>query len=175
MNKETWKYIIQTIIAILTAILTTLGVTSCMGTIWTTSPLPFSAREGSPPAKKAATSSRRNSDLLHSRPEQRDSHTLINLKTLKLFLSSWWTLRGWTCCWALDGRYEVEPIADGRIGSSLRHSPSWAAWCGRCAPAERLCIHWCGRCGRCGLSTKTLRTVRYLTPLFSFVEEFISN
>ena len=33
MNKETWKYIIQTIIAILTAILTTLGVTSCMGTI----------------------------------------------------------------------------------------------------------------------------------------------
>ncbi len=33
MNKETWKYIIQTIIAILTAILTTLGVTSCMGTV----------------------------------------------------------------------------------------------------------------------------------------------
>ena len=31
MNKETWKYIIQTIIAILTAILTTLGVASCMG------------------------------------------------------------------------------------------------------------------------------------------------
>lgn len=31
MNKETWKYIIQTAIAILTAILTTLGVTSCMG------------------------------------------------------------------------------------------------------------------------------------------------
>ena len=31
MKKETWKYIIQTIIAILTAILTTLGVTSCMG------------------------------------------------------------------------------------------------------------------------------------------------
>ena len=30
MNKETWKYIIQTIIAILTAILTTLGVASCM-------------------------------------------------------------------------------------------------------------------------------------------------
>ncbi len=28
MNKETWKYIIQTAIAILTAILTTLGVTS---------------------------------------------------------------------------------------------------------------------------------------------------
>jgi len=31
MKKETWKYIIQTIVAILTAILTTLGVTSCMG------------------------------------------------------------------------------------------------------------------------------------------------
>jgi len=31
MNKETLKYIIQTAIAILTAILTTLGVTSCMG------------------------------------------------------------------------------------------------------------------------------------------------
>ena len=31
MKKETWKYIIQTIIAILTAILTSLGVTSCMG------------------------------------------------------------------------------------------------------------------------------------------------
>ncbi len=31
MNKETWKYIIQTVIAILTAIATTLGVTSCMG------------------------------------------------------------------------------------------------------------------------------------------------
>ncbi len=31
MKKETWKYIIQTAIAILTAILTTLGVTSCMG------------------------------------------------------------------------------------------------------------------------------------------------
>ncbi len=30
-SKETWKYIIQTIVAILTAILTTLGVTSCMG------------------------------------------------------------------------------------------------------------------------------------------------
>ena len=30
MKKETWKYIIQTIIAILTAILTSLGVTSCM-------------------------------------------------------------------------------------------------------------------------------------------------
>ena len=31
MKKETWKYIIQTIIAILTAIATSLGVTSCMG------------------------------------------------------------------------------------------------------------------------------------------------
>ena len=30
MNKNTWKFIIQTVIAILTAILTTLGVTSCM-------------------------------------------------------------------------------------------------------------------------------------------------
>lgn len=30
-SKETWKYIIQTLIAILTAIGTTLGVTSCMG------------------------------------------------------------------------------------------------------------------------------------------------
>ena len=29
-NKETWKFIIQTVIAILTAIATTLGVTSCM-------------------------------------------------------------------------------------------------------------------------------------------------
>ncbi len=33
MKKETWKYIIQTIVAILTAILTTLGVTSCMATV----------------------------------------------------------------------------------------------------------------------------------------------
>ena len=33
MNKETLKYIIQTAIAILTAILTTLGVTSCMGAV----------------------------------------------------------------------------------------------------------------------------------------------
>ena len=32
MKKETWKFIIQTIIAILTAIATTLGVTSCMET-----------------------------------------------------------------------------------------------------------------------------------------------
>ncbi|MBR5053337.1 MAG: smalltalk protein [Bacteroidaceae bacterium] len=31
MKKDTWKFIIQTIIAILTAILTSLGVTSCMG------------------------------------------------------------------------------------------------------------------------------------------------
>ncbi len=33
MNKDTWKFIIQTIVAILTAILTTLGVTSCMATL----------------------------------------------------------------------------------------------------------------------------------------------
>ena len=31
MKKDTWKFIIQTIVAILTAILTSLGVTSCMG------------------------------------------------------------------------------------------------------------------------------------------------
>ncbi|MBQ6064542.1 MAG: smalltalk protein [Prevotella sp.] len=31
MKKETWKFIIQLIVAILTAIATTLGVTSCMG------------------------------------------------------------------------------------------------------------------------------------------------
>ena len=31
MKKETWKFIIQTIIAILTALATSLGVTSCMG------------------------------------------------------------------------------------------------------------------------------------------------
>jgi hypothetical protein len=30
MKKETWKFIIQTIVAILTAILTSLGVTICM-------------------------------------------------------------------------------------------------------------------------------------------------
>jgi hypothetical protein len=30
MKKETWKFIIQTIVAILTAIATSLGVTSCM-------------------------------------------------------------------------------------------------------------------------------------------------
>jgi len=29
-NRETWKFVIQTIIAILTAIATSLGVTSCM-------------------------------------------------------------------------------------------------------------------------------------------------
>ena len=33
MKKDTWKFIIQTIVAILTAILTTLGVTSCMGAV----------------------------------------------------------------------------------------------------------------------------------------------
>ncbi len=33
MKKETWKFIIQTIVAILTAILTTLGVTSCMAAV----------------------------------------------------------------------------------------------------------------------------------------------
>ena len=31
MKKETWKFIIQTIVAILTAIATSLGVTSCIG------------------------------------------------------------------------------------------------------------------------------------------------
>ena len=31
MKKETWKFIIQTAIAILTAALTALGTTSCMG------------------------------------------------------------------------------------------------------------------------------------------------
>jgi len=31
MKRETWKFIIQTIIAILTAIATTFGVTSCIG------------------------------------------------------------------------------------------------------------------------------------------------
>ena len=30
MKKETWKFIIQTVLAILTAIATSLGVTSCM-------------------------------------------------------------------------------------------------------------------------------------------------
>ena len=30
MTKETWKFILQLIISILTAIMTTLGVTSCM-------------------------------------------------------------------------------------------------------------------------------------------------
>ena len=33
MTKETWKYILQLIISILTAIMTTLGVTSCMGAL----------------------------------------------------------------------------------------------------------------------------------------------
>ncbi|MBP3833951.1 MAG: smalltalk protein [Bacteroidaceae bacterium] len=33
MRKETWKFIIQTAIAILTAIATSLGVTSCMATL----------------------------------------------------------------------------------------------------------------------------------------------
>ena len=31
MKKETWKFILQTIASILTAIATTLGVTSCLG------------------------------------------------------------------------------------------------------------------------------------------------
>ena len=31
MKRETWKFIIQTAIAILTAALTALGTTSCMG------------------------------------------------------------------------------------------------------------------------------------------------
>ena len=35
MTKETWKFIIQLIISILTAIMTTLGVTSCMGAMHT--------------------------------------------------------------------------------------------------------------------------------------------
>ncbi len=33
MKRETWKFIIQTAIAILTAIGTTIGVTSCMGVL----------------------------------------------------------------------------------------------------------------------------------------------
>ncbi len=33
MTKETWKFILQLIISILTAIMTTLGVTSCMSTL----------------------------------------------------------------------------------------------------------------------------------------------
>jgi hypothetical protein len=33
MKKETWKFIVQTAIAILTAIAITLGVTSCMAAI----------------------------------------------------------------------------------------------------------------------------------------------
>ena len=31
MNKDKWKFIIQTVIAILTALLTSLGVASCLG------------------------------------------------------------------------------------------------------------------------------------------------
>jgi len=31
MKKETWKWLIQLLISILTAIATTMGVTSCMG------------------------------------------------------------------------------------------------------------------------------------------------
>ena len=31
MKKETWKFILQTLAAVLTAIATTLGVESCMG------------------------------------------------------------------------------------------------------------------------------------------------
>ena len=31
MKNETWKFILQTLAAILTAIATTLGVTSCLG------------------------------------------------------------------------------------------------------------------------------------------------
>ena len=33
MNKETWKFVIQTLVAILTAIATSLGVSSCMSCI----------------------------------------------------------------------------------------------------------------------------------------------
>ena len=33
MKKETWKFIVQMLAAILTAIATTLGVTSCMGAV----------------------------------------------------------------------------------------------------------------------------------------------
>jgi len=33
MTRETWKFIIQMVISILTAIATTLGVTSCMGAV----------------------------------------------------------------------------------------------------------------------------------------------
>jgi len=31
MKKETWKFIIQTILAVLTALATSFGVTSCIG------------------------------------------------------------------------------------------------------------------------------------------------
>ena len=34
-SRDTWKFIIQTIAAILTAIATSLGVTSCMSALWT--------------------------------------------------------------------------------------------------------------------------------------------
>ena len=33
MKKETWKFVIQTILAVLTAIATSFGVTSCMDCI----------------------------------------------------------------------------------------------------------------------------------------------
>ncbi len=33
MKKDTWKFVIQTILAVLTAIATSFGVTSCMGCI----------------------------------------------------------------------------------------------------------------------------------------------
>ena len=46
MKKETWKFIIQTVAAILTAIATSLGVTSCMPREPTPSP---SQEEGKPP------------------------------------------------------------------------------------------------------------------------------
>jgi len=31
MKKETWKFVIQTILAVLTAIATSFGITSCIG------------------------------------------------------------------------------------------------------------------------------------------------
>ena len=40
MKKDTWKTVIQIAISILTAIATTLGVTSCMGCLLYTSPSP---------------------------------------------------------------------------------------------------------------------------------------
>jgi len=33
MNKETWKFLLQTLAAVLTAIATSLGVASCVGTL----------------------------------------------------------------------------------------------------------------------------------------------